>query len=97
MAYLAAFLNFIFPGAGYLVLRQKIPLALAWLTGVIGLTYVEQLHQWPGGGNLQAHDSTAFGVMFAAVFVMNTAFAVDAWKLAKSMETDAVSGTPQTA
>lgn len=89
MAYLATFLNFFFPGAGYLVLKQKVPLAIAWLVGVIGLTYVEL--------SIQAIDTRLYGIMFASVFIMNTAFAVDAWKLAKSLEAGAPAGTPQTA
>ena len=33
--WIATLLNFFFPGAGYLVLGHKVPMALAWL--VIGL------------------------------------------------------------
>ncbi len=80
----AALLNWFFPGAGYLLLGHKVPLALAWLAGVIGLTYVEQIHTFAGGGNLQATDGTAFAVMFLSVLVMNTAFAVDAFKVGKA-------------
>ena len=77
-------LNFFFPGAGYLVVsndKVKKLYSLLWLAGVIGLTYVEQLHTYAGTtDNLQAHDPVAFGVMFGAVFAMNTAFAIDAWR-----------------
>lgn len=70
---IATLLNFFFPGAGYLVLGHKMPLAVAWLLGVLGLTYVEL--------SLQALDQRLWGIMFASVFVMNTAFAVDAWRV----------------
>ena len=87
----AALLNWFLPGAGYLMLGHKVPLALAWLAGVFGLTYVEQIHTFAGGGNLQATDPTAFAVMFVSVLVMNTAFAYDAFQVAKSQEP---AGTP---
>ncbi len=63
--YLATALNFFFPGAGYLLLGHKVPLAIAWLVGVCGLTFVE------------------FGIQVAApsVFLMNVAFAVDAYQV----------------
>jgi len=81
--YAATVLNFFFPGAGYLLLGHKIPLAIAWLAGVLGLTYVEQVHSF-GGETLQTADPTAFAVLFAAVFVMNTAFAVDAFQVGRA-------------
>ena len=77
---IAALLNFFLPGAGYLLLGHKTPLAAMWLLGVIGLTYVEQIHTYDKG-NLQAQDSTAFAVMFVSVLIMNTAFAIDAYKV----------------
>lgn len=95
MRYLATFLNFAFPGAGYLLLGHKVPMAIAWLVGVIGLAYVEQVHQF-GGVTLKDHDPVAFGIMFASVFIMNTAFAVDAWKVGGSLKKD-TTGLPQTA
>ena len=77
---IAALLNFFLPGAGYLLLGHKIPLALMWLLGVIGLTYVENIHTYDKG-NLLAQDSTAFGVLFVSVLIMNAAFAIDAYKV----------------
>jgi hypothetical protein len=71
---IAALLNFFLPGAAYLLLGHKTPLA------VIGLTYVEQIHTYDKG-NLQAQDGTAFAVMFVSVLIMNTAFAIDAYKV----------------
>ena len=81
--WMATLLNFFLPGAGYLLLGHKVPLALAWLAGVFGLTYVEQFHSF-GGATLQTADPTAFAVLFAAVFVMNTAFAVDAFLVGRA-------------
>lgn len=75
--YLATALNFFFPGAGYLVLGQKIPLALAWLVGVIGLTYVEL--------SVKTAAPELYLPMFASVFLMNTAFAVDAFQLGRRL------------
>ena len=82
--YVGTALNFFFPGAGYFVVGRdnfKKLLGVPWLIGVLGLTYVEQIHTWAGTAeNLQAHDPTAFGVMFGAVLISNTAFAIDAWR-----------------
>jgi len=79
-AKIAALLNFFLPGTGHLLLGHKVPLAFMWLLGVIGLTYVEQIHVYDKG-NLQAQDGTAFAVMFVSVLIMNTAFAIDAYKV----------------
>ncbi|MCA9494488.1 MAG: hypothetical protein KC621_31390 [Myxococcales bacterium] len=68
---LATAANFFFPGAGWLVLGRKPLMAVGWLIGAIGLTYVEL--------SLQSEGSALYWPMFASVFVMNTAFAVDAW------------------
>lgn len=73
---LATALNFFFPGAGYLVLGHKVPLALAWLVGVLGLTYVEL--------GIQTAAPDYYLPMFVSVLVMNTAFAVDAWQVGRS-------------
>jgi hypothetical protein len=74
--YIATLANFIFPGAGYLILGQKIPLAIAWLVGVIGLTYVET--------SVQTAAPHLYWPMFASVFLMNIAFAVDAYRSGKA-------------
>lgn len=73
--WIATLLNFFFPGAGYLILGHNIPLALAWLVGVIGLTYVEF--------GIQTAAPSYYWPMFASVFLMNTAFAIDAYKVGK--------------
>ena len=55
---------------------MKTLLALAWLAGVIGLTYVEF--------GIQTAAPGYYWPMFASVFVMNIAFAVDAYRVGKS-------------
>jgi len=88
--WIATLLNFFLPGAGYLVLGHKIPLALAWLVGVIGLTYVEF--------GIQVAAPSYYWPMFASVFLMNTAFAVDAFQVGRSRAaTPAPSGGVATA
>ena len=74
--YIATALNFFFPGAGYLLLGTKMPHALLWLTGAIGLTYVEL--------SVQTAAPALCLPMFASVFVFNTAFAIDTYKEAKA-------------
>ncbi len=77
--WIATLLNFFFPGAGYLLLGHKVPLAAAWLVGVIGLTYVEL--------GIQSAAPTYYWPMFASVFIMNIAFAVDAFRVGKAHAT----------
>lgn len=78
---LAGALNFFVPGAGYAYNGDKpLYLTVPMILGTAGLVYVEQIHEFDDGNTLQEHDSTAFGVMFAAVFIANTAFAVDAYQ-----------------
>lgn len=72
----ATALNFFFPGAGYLLLGHKVPLAVAWLLGVIGLTWVET--------SIRTAAPDFYWPMFASVFVMNTAFAVDAFQVGRA-------------
>lgn len=71
--WIATVLNFFLPGAGYLVLGDRPALAIAWLIGVIGLTYVEF--------SIQAVAPTSYMVMFASVLLMNAAFAADAYRV----------------
>ena len=71
----AALANFFFPGAGYLIAGIKRDIAWLWLGGVIALTVVEF--------GIRESEPTLYWVMFVAVFVMNTAFAIDVYRLAK--------------
>lgn len=75
---IAAIANFFFPGAGYLILGVKRVLAVMWLVGVIALTFVEF--------GIRESEPTLYGIMFAAVFLMNTAFAIDAYQTGKALE-----------
>lgn len=79
--WIATALNFFFPGAGYLVLGHQVPLAICWLVGVLGLTYVET--------SLQTAAPALYWPMFASVFLMNIAFAVDAFRVGKAQVTGA--------
>ena len=74
--WIATAANFFFPGAGYLILGQKVPLAIAWLIGVLGLTYVET--------SVKTAAPDLYLPMFASVVLMNIAFAVDAFQLGKA-------------
>jgi hypothetical protein len=67
----------VLPGAGYLVLGTKVGLAIAWLVGVIGLTYVEF--------GIKEVAPEYYLPMFVSVLVMNTAFAIDAYKEGKTL------------
>ncbi len=69
----AALANFFFPGAGYLIAGIKRDIAFLWLAGAITLTIVEF--------GIRESEPTLYWVMFAAVFVMNTAFAIDVYRL----------------
>jgi hypothetical protein len=75
---IATALNFFLPGAGYLVLGHKALLAVAWLVGVIGLTYVEL--------GIQTAAPAFYWPMFGSVLVMNTAFAVDAFRVGRARQ-----------
>lgn len=74
--WIATALNFFLPGAGYLLLGHKVPLAIAWLLGVVGLTYVET--------SIKTAAPDFYWPMFASVLVMNTAFAIDAFQVGKA-------------
>jgi len=68
--------NFFLPGAGYLLAGIKQGLAVLWLAGVIGLTYVEF--------GIRESEPTLYTIMFASVLVMNTAFAIDGYRAVTS-------------
>ena len=76
--WVAALANFFLPGAGYLIAGVKRGLAVLWLVGVVGLTYVEF--------GIQESEPTLYSIMFASVLVMNVAFAVDVYQLAREAE-----------
>ena len=74
---IAALLNFFFMGPGYIYLGKKVWLGLGFTIGAIALTYVEL--------SIQSINTQLYGIMFAAVFLVNTCFAIDAFREAKQM------------
>ena len=76
-AWLAAVLNFFFVGAGYLYNGKRMALGAGLTLGGFGLTYVEL--------GIQPLDTTLYAIMFAAVFLINTLLAVDAYKEAQGI------------
>lgn len=82
---LAAGLNWVVPGAGYMYNgRKPAYVTVPMIAGAAGLTYIENFHQFEGG-TLREVDSTAFAVTFGSVLVLNTGLAIDAWREAKSI------------
>ena len=74
----AALANFFLPGVGYLIAGIKRDIAFLWLAGAVTLTIVEF--------GIRESEPTLYWVMFAAVFTMNIAFAVDVYRLATAQE-----------
>ena len=84
--WVAAGLNFVLPGTGYIYNGEKpLYVTVPMVAGAIALTYVENFHEFEDGQHLLDHDKTAFGVLFGAVFVINTALAIDAYQEAKAI------------
>jgi hypothetical protein len=75
--WLAALLNFFLMGAGTAYLGRRLAFGLALTAGAVLLTYVEL--------SVKPLDATLYWLMFGAVFVMNTFFAVDALREAKEI------------
>lgn len=85
MKWIAVLANFFFPGSGYLIaVPHKRVQGAVWLLGAFGLTYVEQI--------AIGSEHHAFLPMFVTVFVLNTAFAFDAYQ-----EVSALESTPASA
>jgi hypothetical protein len=79
--WVAAGLNWVLPGAGYAYNGDKpLYVTVPMIAGAIGLTYLEQVHEFDDGKRLLDHDRTAFAVMFGSVLVLNTALAIDAYR-----------------
>ena len=78
--WLAAVLNFFFMGPGTLYNGRRKLFGAALTLGAIALTYVEF--------NLQGLDTTLWGIMFAAIFLLNTFFAIDGWREAKAINAE---------
>ncbi len=70
--WIATIANFFLPGLGYLIAGLKQGLAVLWLAGVLGLTFVEF--------GIRESEPNLYWVMFVSVLVMNTAFAIDVYR-----------------
>ena len=80
----AAILNFFFMGPGYIYNGRRALLGAGWTVTAILLTIVEQGPVFDGKG-LEDVSPLAFGLMFAAVFLGNTLFAIDGYREAKAI------------
>lgn len=74
--WLAALLNFFFMGPGTLYVGRRKALGAALTASAVALTYVEL--------QLQEQNPLLHHVMFAAVLLMNTFFAVDGYREAQA-------------
>jgi hypothetical protein len=74
--WIAAILNFFLMGPGTFYIGRRRALGLALTAGAFVLTYVEL--------QLQTIAPNLFPLMFGAVFVMNTFFALDGYTEAKA-------------
>ncbi len=79
--WLAALLNFFFMGPGTLYNGRRKAFGIALTVGAIALTYVEL--------QLQTAAPDLYPIMFAAVFLLNTFFAIDGYNEAKTINTEA--------
>jgi hypothetical protein len=82
--WLAALLNFFFMGPGTIYNGRRRALGAALTAGAVALTYVEL--------QLKAAAPALYPVMFAAVFLMNTFFALDGYAEARQVNTAAHGG-----
>ena len=75
--WIAAVLNFFFMGPGTLYLGKRRAFGAALTATAVALTYVEL--------SLKEQAPALYPVMFAAVFVANTFFALDGYREAKEL------------
>lgn len=80
--WISAILNFFFMGPGYIYNGKRAVLGIFWTLAAIALTYVEL--------EIQKIDLTLYGIMFGAVLVANTCFAIDGYREAKSINQNKV-------
>lgn len=85
----AAILNFFFMGPGYIYNGRRALLGAGWTVTAILLTIVEQAPVFADGKGLKDVSPMAFGLMFAAVFLGNTLFAIDGYREAKAINAGA--------
>lgn len=75
--WIAAGLNFFFMGPGYIYNGRRVDVGIGFTLGAVALTYVEL--------SLKPLDPGLYWTMFAAVFLVNTCFAVDGYREAKAI------------
>lgn len=85
--WIAAVLNFFFMGPGTLYVGKRKLLGAALTVAAVALTYVEL--------SLQAEAPRLYPIMFGAVFLANTFFAVDGWREAKELNASAPAPAPR--
>lgn len=76
--WIAAILNFFFMGPGYVYNGKRVMLGIGFTLAAVVLTYVEL--------QVKHLDSTLYWLMFGSVFLMNTCFAIDGFREAKSIQ-----------
>ncbi len=70
--WIGALLNFFLPGLGNIFTGYKRGLGFGWLIAALCLTYVEF--------GIKVPLPELYWIMFAAVFLLNTMFAIDVYK-----------------
>ena len=85
----AALLNFFFMGPGYIYNGKRALLGVGFTVTAILLTIVEQGPVFDGRG-LKDVSPLAFGLMFIAVLLGNTMFAIDGFREAKEINAAAL-------
>jgi hypothetical protein len=78
MKWIATVANFFFPGLGNIVSGHKRLLGIGWLLGFIALTYVEF--------SIQGPLPTVYWVMFSAVLLINSMFAISLFQSLSARE-----------
>lgn len=84
-AWLSALLNFFFSGLGYVYNGKRILPGILLTLAAISFTFLENFYKFSDGLTFQKHDGTAFAILFASVFVLNTGLAIDAYKEAQQI------------
>lgn len=80
MKWIATLTNFFLPGLGHLISGYKRFVGIGWMLGMIALTYVEF--------GIQKQQPTMYWIMFGAVFLINTMFAIDTFQGLKQLEAE---------
>jgi len=78
MKWIATAANFFFPGLGNIISGHQRLLGIGWLLGFIALTYVEF--------SIQGPLPTVYWIMFSAVLVINSMFAISLFQSLSAKE-----------